>query len=106
VLLLRQAGVNARYVTGYAVPESERHGDTYLVRERIRTPGRWPMTRTLKLWDQIDNHAGGLEQSAGSAAAVVGTGAKTLYPICIFNSQVALEQNFLRPLFQAGCWRH
>src|SRR5665213_1671061 len=34
VLLLRQAGVNARYITGYAVQESARHGDTYLVRER------------------------------------------------------------------------
>src|SRR5208283_1108864 len=34
VLLLRQAGMRARYVTGYAVPESARHGDTYLVRGR------------------------------------------------------------------------
>src|SRR5208283_5058024 len=34
VLLLRQAGVSARYITGYVVPDSARHGDTYLVRER------------------------------------------------------------------------
>jgi protein-glutamine gamma-glutamyltransferase len=34
VLLLREAGINARYVAGFAVPESARHGDTYLVRAR------------------------------------------------------------------------
>ena len=58
VLLLRQAGVKARYITGYAVPESARHGDTYLVRERHRHA--WALvyrsddTNNLH-WEQIDN---------------------------------------------------
>ena len=34
VLLLREVGVRARYVTGYAVPESAREGDNYIIRER------------------------------------------------------------------------
>jgi len=54
VLLLRQAGVNARYVTGYAVPESERHGDTYLVRERDSHAWALAYDKDSKLWDQID----------------------------------------------------
>jgi uncharacterized membrane protein YecN with MAPEG domain len=56
VLLLRQAGVNARYITGYAVPESARHGDTYLIRERHRHA--WALVyhaQDTKLWEQVDN---------------------------------------------------
>jgi protein-glutamine gamma-glutamyltransferase len=54
VLLLRQAGVNARYVTGYAVPESARHGDTYLVRERHAHAWALAYHRDTGLWEQID----------------------------------------------------
>ena len=56
VLLLRQAGVSARYVTGYAVPESARHGETYLVRERHRHA--WALayhSEDTRNWEQIDN---------------------------------------------------
>ena len=34
VLMLREAGIFARYATGFAVQEDDRSGDTYLVRER------------------------------------------------------------------------
>lgn len=53
VLLLRQAGVYARYVTGYAVPESARHGDTYLIRERHAHA--WALVyRGDGVWEQVD----------------------------------------------------
>jgi transglutaminase-like putative cysteine protease len=55
VLLLRQAGVNARYITGYAVPESARHGDTYLVRERHSHAWALVYHTNTMAWEQIDN---------------------------------------------------
>ena len=54
VLLLRQAGVRARYVTGYAVQESGRHGDTYLVRARDAHAWALAYHSDSGLWDQID----------------------------------------------------
>jgi hypothetical protein len=54
VLLLRQAGVRARYVTGYALPESARHGDTYLVRERDAHAWALVYHSDTRLWEQID----------------------------------------------------
>jgi len=55
VLLLRQAGVNARYITGYAVPESVRHGSTYLVRERHCHAWALVYNSDTKGWEQVDN---------------------------------------------------
>jgi hypothetical protein len=55
VLLMRQAGVNARYITGFAVPESARHGETYLVRERHRHAWALVYHSDTKTWEQIDN---------------------------------------------------
>ncbi len=55
VLLLRQAGVNARYITGYAVPESARHNDTFLVRERHRHAWALVYHTDTSMWEQIDN---------------------------------------------------
>jgi hypothetical protein len=55
VLLLRQAGVNARYITGYAVPESARHGGTYLVRERHSHAWALVYHTDTAAWEQIDN---------------------------------------------------
>jgi hypothetical protein len=55
VLLLRQAGVSARYITGYAVPESARHGDTYLIRERHRHAWALAYHSDTGTWEQIDN---------------------------------------------------
>jgi protein-glutamine gamma-glutamyltransferase len=55
VLLLREAGVNARYVTGYAVPESARHGDTYLIRERHRHAWALVYHSDTMTWEQMDN---------------------------------------------------
>ncbi len=58
VLLLRQAGISARYVTGYAVPDSARHGDTYLV--RARHAHAWALAyrddqgKDKGFWEQID----------------------------------------------------
>jgi hypothetical protein len=54
VLLLRQAGVRARYVTGYAVPASARHGDTYLVRARDAHAWTLVYNDDSKLWEQVD----------------------------------------------------
>ena len=65
VLLLRQAGVPARYVTGYVVPESARHGDTYLVRERHSHA--WTLACLTNsdtgLWEQIDTTPSDREQA-------------------------------------------
>ena len=55
VLLLREAGVNARYITGFAVTESARHGDTYLIRERHRHAWALAYHSDTKTWEQIDN---------------------------------------------------
>jgi protein-glutamine gamma-glutamyltransferase len=55
VLLLRQAGIYARYITGYAVPETARHGDTYLVRERHSHAWALVYHSDTKSWEQIDN---------------------------------------------------
>jgi hypothetical protein len=55
VLLLRQAGVSARYITGFAVPESARHGDTYLVRERHRHAWALVYHSDTETWEQVDN---------------------------------------------------
>jgi hypothetical protein len=54
VLLLRQAAIPARYVTGYEVPESARHGDTYLVRERHRHAWALVYHEDTQIWEQID----------------------------------------------------
>lgn len=54
VLLLRQAGVPARYVTGFAVPESARRGDTYLVRERHQHAWALVYHADTRIWEQID----------------------------------------------------
>jgi protein-glutamine gamma-glutamyltransferase len=55
VLLLRQAGIRARYITGYAVPDSSRSGDTYLVRERHRHAWALVYHEDTRLWEQVDN---------------------------------------------------
>lgn len=66
VLLLRQAGVNARYVTGYIVPESARHGDTYLVRERHSHAWALVYHSDTGTWEQIDNTPPGWSEEADS----------------------------------------
>jgi transglutaminase-like putative cysteine protease len=53
VLLLRQAGVSARYVTGYAVPAAARPGQTCLVRERHAHA--WALAYDGKTWQQVDD---------------------------------------------------
>lgn len=54
VLLLREAGIPARYVTGYTVKETERHGDTYLIRARDAHAWTLAYHSDSKMWDQID----------------------------------------------------
>jgi transglutaminase-like putative cysteine protease len=69
VLLLRQAGVPARYVTGYAVPESARHGDTYLVRGRHQHA--WALayhSDDTHIWEQIDTTPPGRDQAEAQPA--------------------------------------
>ena len=66
VLLLREAGVRARYVTGYAVKESERHGGTYLVRARDAHAWTLVYHSDTRLWDQIDTTPGERDQVEGA----------------------------------------
>jgi len=66
VLLLRQAGVPARYVTGYAVPESARHGDTYVVRARDAHAWALAYHSDTGLWDQIDTTPGDRDKAQGA----------------------------------------
>jgi protein-glutamine gamma-glutamyltransferase len=66
VLLLRQAGVPARYVTGYVVPESARRGDTYLVRERHSHAWALAWHGDTGLWENIDTTPPGQEQAEGA----------------------------------------
>jgi hypothetical protein len=66
VLLLRQAGIPARYVTGYIVKESGRHGDTYLVRARDAHAWTLAYHRDTKLWEQIDTTPGNRDESAAA----------------------------------------
>jgi transglutaminase-like putative cysteine protease len=54
VLLLREAGVPARYVTGYAIQENARRGDTYLVRERDAHAWALAYVRDPGTWEQVD----------------------------------------------------
>ena len=59
VLLLREVGVSARLITGYAVPESARQGDTYLIRERHAHAWALVFHSDSKTWEQIDNTPSG-----------------------------------------------
>ena len=54
VLLLREAGIPARYATGYVVDESERKGKTYLVRERDAHAWALVYREDKKLWEEFD----------------------------------------------------
>lgn len=63
VLLLREAGVSARWVTGFAVPESARKGDTYLVRERHAHAWSLAYNTEGKYWEQVDTTPGDWNQA-------------------------------------------
>jgi transglutaminase-like putative cysteine protease len=67
VLLLRQAGIPARYVTGYAVPVTAKHGDTYLVRSRDAHAWALVYHNDTKIWEQLDTTPGGREAVQGMA---------------------------------------
>ncbi len=68
VLLLRQAGVYARYVTGFAVPESARRGDTYLVRERHQHAWALVYHSDTHIWEQIDTTPSTWDQADAQAS--------------------------------------
>jgi len=55
VLLLREAGVPARYATGYAVTESSLKRGTYLVRERHRHAWALIYQNDIRAWEVADN---------------------------------------------------
>jgi protein-glutamine gamma-glutamyltransferase len=59
VLLLRQAGVKARYITGYALPITAREGDNYVIRERHEHAWALVYHSDAGTWEQIDNTPAG-----------------------------------------------
>jgi transglutaminase-like putative cysteine protease len=59
VLLLREVGVSARYITGYAVPDAAREGDTFLIRERHAHAWALVYHSDSRTWEQIDNTPSG-----------------------------------------------
>ncbi|HEY3913580.1 MAG TPA: transglutaminase domain-containing protein [Verrucomicrobiae bacterium] len=59
VLLLRMAGVPARYVAGYAVPESALSGGTYYIRERHQHAWALVYHSDTKMWEQLDTTPSG-----------------------------------------------
>jgi protein-glutamine gamma-glutamyltransferase len=52
VLLLRKAGLPARYATGYAVQETDRKGNTYIVRDRHAHA--WAIVHLGGVWQDFD----------------------------------------------------
>lgn len=54
VMLLREAGIPARYATGYLVDESQRKGKTYLVRERDGHAWALAYRKDKKVWEEFD----------------------------------------------------
>jgi transglutaminase-like putative cysteine protease len=70
VLLLRQAGVRARYATGYAVHETERHGDTYLVRGRDAHAWALVYYSDTGLWEPLDTTPGDWEAAQANSLPV------------------------------------
>jgi transglutaminase-like putative cysteine protease len=67
VLLLREIGVRARYITGYAAPASAREGDTYLIRERHAHAWALVYHSDSKTWEQIDTTPTGWAEAQESA---------------------------------------
>jgi len=59
VLLLREAGVPARYAIGYAVPESARKGNTYFLRERHRHAWALAYHSDNHTWEEVDTTPSG-----------------------------------------------
>lgn len=54
VLMLRQAGIPARYVIGYAVMESAKNGKQYLVRERHAHAWALYWNQDKQVWEDFD----------------------------------------------------
>lgn len=54
VLLLREAGIPARYATGYAVQESSKKGNTYVVRERHAHAWTLVYRDDKHMWEDFD----------------------------------------------------
>lgn len=62
VLLLRQAGIAARYATGYAVNESSKSGKTVLVRERHAHAWVLVYRKDFHRWDELDTTGADLNE--------------------------------------------
>jgi transglutaminase-like putative cysteine protease len=54
-LLLREAGVSTRYVTGYALQPASRKGDTYLIRARHAHAWVIAYNHDKKIWQEVDS---------------------------------------------------
>ena len=67
VLLLRQAGIPARYATGYSVDPQDRKGQTYLVRERHAHA--WALAWVNGSWKELDTTPGGWAQAEQKGAS-------------------------------------
>ena len=66
-LLLREAGVPARYTVGFAVPDSGRRGSTYLIREKDRHAWVQAYREDIGAWEEVDTTPGGWEATVTSA---------------------------------------
>ncbi|MEO6035070.1 MAG: transglutaminase-like domain-containing protein [Verrucomicrobiota bacterium] len=67
VLLLRQAGIPARYATGYLVDESERRGKTYFVRERDAHAWAMVFRKEKGIWEEFDTTPASAEREVNLA---------------------------------------
>jgi protein-glutamine gamma-glutamyltransferase len=66
VLLLRKAGIPARYATGYVVDEFERKGKTYLVRERDAHAWVLVYRKDKGIWEEFDTTPASAERAEAS----------------------------------------
>jgi transglutaminase-like putative cysteine protease len=64
VLLLRQYGIPARYITGYAVPESAQEDGYYVVRERHGHA--WAVAYIGERWIEVDSTPSGWDEAEQS----------------------------------------
>ena len=69
VLMLRQAGIPARYAIGYAVMESARNGKQYLVRDRHAHAWTLFWNQDKQVWEDFDTTPGSWDEIENKQAS-------------------------------------